>query len=249
MLGERMGNARLYAAITRFGFGQKTGVDLPGENGGLVKPLRKWTSFSTESVSQGYEVMVTPLQLARAFCAIANGGRIVRPHVLLGTVDPNGGVLSKPGADESNIPPALNHETVTLMRRILCDVPIRGTAMGCRSPIWNIAGKTGTSHISEGRSGYSLTRFNSSFIACAPAENPCLVIAMVIHDPGTGVHYGGLVAAPGACRVLEKSLTYLNVPPSPALPLPPPEIASKLWEFQPSQITDRNYHTKPLTED
>jgi cell division protein FtsI/penicillin-binding protein 2 len=249
MLGERLGNARLYTAITRFGFGRVTEIDLPGENPGKVNPLKKWSHFSTESVAQGYEVMVTPLQLARAFCAIANGGKLIRPHLLRGALDPDGQMLSKSLPVEFNrLPQVLAPDTVVELRRILCDVVIRGTARGCRSKVWNIAGKTGTSHISEGRSGYSATRFNSSFIACAPAEDPRLVIAFIVHDPGTPQHYGGLVAAPGACRVLEEALTYLDVPASPVLPMPPAEVAGRLWEFQPDQITDRSYGSPRLTE-
>jgi cell division protein FtsI/penicillin-binding protein 2 len=249
MLGERLGNSRIYAAITRFGFGHVTGVDLPGENPGKVNPLNKWTSFSTESVAQGYEVMVTPLQLARGFCAIANGGRLVQPHVLRGTLDADGQVLTKESsADFNKLPRVLDEATVKTLRRILCDVVIRGTARGNRSTIWNIAGKTGTSHISEGRSGYSLTRFNSSFMACAPAEDPKVVVVMIIHEPGTGAHYGGTVAAPGACKLLEQTLTYMNVPASPALPQPPPEVAGRLWEFQANQISDRMFGTKPVAE-
>ncbi|HUB24366.1 MAG TPA: penicillin-binding protein 2 [Tepidisphaeraceae bacterium] len=250
MLGERMGNPRLYAAITRFGFGRVTGIDLPGENPGKVNPLNKWGRFSTESVSQGYEVMVTPLQLARAFCAIANGGRLVQPHLLHGTLDANGDVLSKSSeADFDSLPRVLDPMTVVKLRRILCDVVIRGTARGCRSTIWNISGKTGTSYISEGKSGYSRTRYNSSFMACAPAEDPKLVVVLIVHepDPATG-HFGGAVAAPSACKLLERALTYLDVPPSPALPQPPPEIAAKLWEFQANQISDRSYGSKPVAE-
>jgi cell division protein FtsI/penicillin-binding protein 2 len=249
MLGERMGNARLHAAITSFGFGQVTGIDLPGENPGKVNPLKKWTNFSTESVSQGYEVMVTPLQLARAFAVIANGGKLVRPHLLRGTLDPDGQVLSKSAAaDFRRLPQVLTPAMDVEIRRILCDVVIRGTAKGCRSTVWNIAGKTGTSHISLGKSGYSPTRFNSSFIACAPAEDPRLVVAFIVHEPGTAQHFGGAVAAPGACHLLEDALTYMEVPGSPALPLPPEQVASRLWEFQTSQITDRTFGSKGLEE-
>ena len=90
MLGERMGNAKLYSAIRSFGFGHQTGIELPGEDPGRVNPLAKWTKYSTESVSQGYEVMVTPLQLCRAFCAYANGGRLVTPRVIKGVLDADG---------------------------------------------------------------------------------------------------------------------------------------------------------------
>ena len=94
-LSERMGNARLHRAISSFGFGRRTGIDLPGEDPGLVYPLSKWTKKSTESIAQGYEVMVTPLQLARAFCVYANGGKLINPHLVLGTVDPKGNILSR----------------------------------------------------------------------------------------------------------------------------------------------------------
>src|SRR5277367_6468843 len=130
--------------------------------------------------------MVTPMQLARAFCAVANGGRLVQPHIVQGTLDPDGNVLLKnPPPAFDQLPQVLDEKTDIELRRILCDVVIRGTAAGgkCRSAIWNIAGKTGTSHISEGKSGYSATRYNSSFMGCAPAEDPKIVVLFVIHDP------------------------------------------------------------------
>jgi cell division protein FtsI (penicillin-binding protein 3) len=118
---------------------------------------------------------------------------------------------------------------------VLCDVVVRGTAAGYgRSEIWNIFGKTGTAHISMGRAGYSLTKFNSSFICAAPAENPRLVVAMIIHEPDREIaHYGGTVSAPASKRFLERALTYLQVPPSPELQPPPANIASVLWNFNP----------------
>jgi cell division protein FtsI/penicillin-binding protein 2 len=240
MLGERMGNTRLRRAVASFGFGHRSGIDLPGENAGKVNQLSKWNHFSTESISQGYELMVTPLQIARAFCAIANGGRLVTPRILLGTVDPDGDVLSRqPPIDLNSLPQVIDPATAAQTRRILCDVVIRGTAAGHRSRIWNIFGKTGTAHIAEAH-GYSATRFNSSFIAAAPYENPKLVIAFIVHDPTGGKIYGGDVSAPGACRFLERALTYMEVPGSPALPLPPPQMASVLWSYDPKAYTDRN---------
>jgi cell division protein FtsI/penicillin-binding protein 2 len=86
-LGERMGNEKLHQALSSFHFGQPTGIELPGEDPGRLNPLDKWTKFSTESVSQGYEIMVTPMQLARGFCAYANGGRLVQPHIVKGILD------------------------------------------------------------------------------------------------------------------------------------------------------------------
>jgi cell division protein FtsI/penicillin-binding protein 2 len=155
--------------------------------------------------------------------------------------------------DFEHLPQALPPATAVQLRRILCDVVVRGTAKGCRSVVWNISGKTGTSHISEGRSGYSPTRYNSSFVACAPAEDPKIVVAFVIHDPSgekaEALHYfGGSIAAPGACRVIEQTLTYMNVPGSPPLPLPPAQVAGRLWEYQTSQTTDRSFGAPKNTD-
>ncbi len=240
-LSERMGNARLWRAMKGFRFGQKTGIDLPGESPGVVYDLRKWTHKSTESVAQGYEMLVTPLQLARGFCAYANGGKLVTPRLLLGTVDPQGNVLSRSQrVDFDSLPRAIDAQTAAEVRRILCDVVIRGTAEGERSKIWNISGKTGTAYLAEGH-GYSKTRYNSSFMACAPYENPKLVVVCVIHDPDrTIAHYGGKVAAPAAVKFFERALTYMEVPSSPDLPLPPPEVANVLYDYSEKDYTDRD---------
>lgn len=242
MLGERMGNPKLYAAITSFGFGRPTGIDLPGESGGKVYPLSRWSHKSTESVSQGYEVLVTPMQLARAFCAVANGGRLVEPRIVQGTVDPTGNVVTRhPLPPFDSLPRVLTPQVTAQLRRILCDVVIRGTAHGNRSKIWNIAGKTGTSHIAE-NGHYVETKLNSSFIACAPVEDPQLVVVYIVHEPDKSIgHYGGTVAAPGACSLIERALTYMEVPSSPPLPLPPPDVQPVLVQYHPEIYTNRSF--------
>jgi cell division protein FtsI/penicillin-binding protein 2 len=235
MLGERLGNTRLHTALSSWDYGKPTGIELPGENGGKLNRLAKWNIFSTESVSQGYEIMVTPMQLCRAFCGYANGGHLVTPHIVKGTVDADGNVIDAyPQIPLEKQPQVVDASVAAEVRRILCDVPIRGTAANgkVRSLDWNIFGKTGTAHISEGKKGYSLTRFNSSFIAGAPAENPRLVIAYIIHDPSKEAHYGGDVAGPGASQVLQRSLAYLGVPRSPDLPLPPENVITVLKDFK-----------------
>jgi cell division protein FtsI (penicillin-binding protein 3) len=239
MLGERMGNARLRQALIGFGFGRVTGIELPGEDPGRVNPLRQWNKYSTESASQGYELMVTPIQIARAFCAYANGGRLVQPRVVKGVLDAEGNIIERtPPTNIRMLPQAIDPQTATGMKRILCDVLVRGTARGARSSVWNIFGKTGTAHISEGATGYSQTKFNSSFIGAAPAESPRLVVAMIIHEPDRKLaHYGGTVSAPAAAAVLERGLAYLQVPQSPDLPPPPPAIANVLWEYDARMYT------------
>jgi cell division protein FtsI/penicillin-binding protein 2 len=240
MLGNRMGNANLHKALTSFGFGKPTGIDLPGEDPGLVNPLKAWTKYSTESVSQGYEMMVTPIQLARGFCAYANGGRLVQPRVLKGVLDAEGNVVAR---NETRglqlLPEAIDPITAAEVKRTLCDTVIRGTAQKARSRNWNIFGKTGTAHVAKG-GNYNDTAYTSSFMAGAPAENPRLVVAFIIHEPdrdhavSQGLsYYGGAVAAPGAGRLLDRALAYLQVPASRELPPPPPQITNVLYNYNP----------------
>jgi cell division protein FtsI (penicillin-binding protein 3) len=240
MIGERMGNAKLHEALQSFGFGRPTGIELPGEDPGRVNPLPKWTKYSTESVAQGYEVMVTPIQICRAFCAYANGGHLVEPHLVKGTLDADGNIVSRNEPKQLKLmPQAIDRLTSLAMKRILCDVVVRGTATKARSATWNFFGKTGTAHIG-GKNGYSETKLNSSFMGGAPAENPRLVIAMIIHEPDKSLgHYGGVVSAPAAGRVLERSLAYLDVPSSPNLPPPPPAIANVLWGYNEKLYSNR----------
>ncbi len=241
LLGERMGNAKLFEALTTFRFGERTGIDLPGEDPGLINPLNKWNKFSTESVSQGYELMVTPLQLARGICSYANGGRLVKPRIIKGLLSDDGGVVSRTEKQDLKLmPQAIDPITAAQIKRILCDVVIRGTAQKARSKTWNIFGKTGTAHISHGKAGYDEQAYTSSFVGGAPAENPQVVIAMIIHEPDkTKAHFGGTVSAPAACHALERMLSYEQVPASPDLPIPPPQIANVLYEFNAKLYTDR----------
>ena len=242
MLGERLGKARVHAALNGFQFGRSTEVELPAEDAGLLKPAGRWADSDVVSGVQGYAVMVTPLQLARAFCAYANGGRLVRPTVVRGVLDADGGLVSKnrPGALEM-MPEVVDPTTAAEMRAVLCDTVVRGTATKARSDVWNIFGKTGTAHISQGRAGYSDSKYTSSFLAGAPAEKPRVVIAFVVHEPDKAYarennrsYYGGAVAGPGARRAIERILTYMQVPASPELELPPANVVNVLWKFKPS---------------
>ena len=240
MLAERMGNPKLHRALTDFGFGRVTGIDLPGEHPGMVNPLRRWGKYSTDSVAQGYELMVTPIQLARATCAYANGGRLVDPRLVKGFLDAEGNIVSRTQQKALKLfPQAIDPYTAAGMRRIMADVVVRGTATRARNATWNVFGKTGTSHVARDGS-YQDAKLNSSFIGGAPAEAPRLVIAMVLHEPDkTVAHYGGTVSAPGAGRILERSLAYLQVPRSPDLPPPPREIANVLWNYSERLYADR----------
>lgn len=232
MLGQRLGNNGLFAALSGFKYGQRTGIELPGEDSGLLNPLKKWNRFSTESISQGYEMRVTPLQLARGMCAYANGGRLVDPHVIAGVLD-DGGKIDPivPRKPFSVFPQVIDSGVSSQMRRILCDVLVRGTAKGARSTLYNVFGKTGTAH-SAVNGQYNEENYTSSFIGGAPYESPRLVIAVVIHNPDKSLaHFGGTVAAPAATAILNQSLQYMGVPQSGDLPLPPGNVADLLYAY------------------
>ena len=235
MLGERMGKPRLHGAIANFGFGRQTGIELPGEDPGMLTPPHKLGNSDVVSLVQGYHVMVTPLQMARAFCAYANGGHLVQPTILKGLLDSDGRIVSRVQPQGVELmPAAIDPITAGEIKRVLCDTVVRGTAKKARSRTWNIFGKTGTSHISGGRAGYDNSKYNSSFVAGAPEKEPRIVVAYVIHEPlRKKGHYGGDVAAPGAGRLIDRALTYLQVEPSPDLEPPPPHIAAKLYNFNP----------------
>lgn len=236
MLGERMGKANLRQALIGFRFGQPTGIELPGEDPGLIKRVTQIKNADIVSMVQGYALMVTPLQLARGMCAFANGGRLVQPRLIKGVLDADGGIVSRtPEYALKMLPEVLDPYTATQMRRILADVPMRGTAAAhARSKVWNMFGKTGTAHISQDTGGYDEQNYTSSFIGGAPYENPKLVIAVVIHEPDKSKgHHGGAVAAPAAMHTLERCLAYLQIPASPPLAPPPPQIANLLHNYDP----------------
>ncbi|HEY0008633.1 MAG TPA: penicillin-binding protein 2 [Tepidisphaeraceae bacterium] len=244
MLAQRMGNRGLFDALSDFHFGQRTGIELPGEDPGLVNPFRRWNRFSTESIAQGYEMRVTPLQLVRGMAAFANGGKLVDPRVVRGTVDPDGQITNASRVLSDRLPQVIDSDSAMQIRRILCDVLIRGTAQRARSTTYNLFGKTGTAHSAKG-GAYNEDNYTSSFVGGGPYENPKLVVAFVIHDPDkTLAHFGGTVAAPGAANVLDRSLAYLQVPPSPQLPLPPEAVQDVLYNFSPKVILNRPT-TKP----
>jgi cell division protein FtsI/penicillin-binding protein 2 len=186
--------------------------------------------------------MVTPIQLARAYCAYANGGRLVKPTLVKGFLDPDGRIVPRTRPTEFQmLPEVLDPVTAAEMKRIMCDVVVRGTATKARSDTWNIFGKTGTAHIAV-NGHYSTEKFNSSFMCGAPAENPRLVVTLIIHEPDKSIaHYGGNVSGPAAKRLVERALTYLQVPSSPDLPPPPPQIASVLVGYN-EKLYNRGHH-------
>lgn len=208
---QKLGDKGLYEYARRFGFGQETGIDLPGEAGGVLKPPRKWSGTTMAAMAIGYEVAVTPLQVLRAYSAVANGGLLLRPYIVSKIISPEGDILMS--AEPEIEGRAISRETAEILKNILISVTQQGGTASKASIDGNqVAGKTGTAKLIDRDSGgYSSERYASSFVGFVPADNPQVALIIVVYAP-KGEHYGGLVAAPLFRRIADQTLAYLNVP-------------------------------------
>jgi len=212
-IGKRLGNELLYQYVKAYRFGEKTGIDLEGEDAGLLPPLVRWTSYTTTSIPMGQEIAVTPIQLARAFSAFANGGQLVRPHVIRAVMAPDGRVVrdfSNPPFDGEAIPAGVAN---TMKDKILFQVV--EAKKDVRLQNYRVFGKTGTAQIArrDGR-GYETNAYVSSFIAGAPLSDPELIVLVTVRRPDKALgYYGGTVAAPTAREILRNTLAYLQITP------------------------------------
>ncbi len=215
-IGQRLGKDRLYKGLKYFGFGKRTGLDLPGEADGLLAPVQKWTGYSVTRIPFGQEISVTAMQLIKAFCILANGGRPVRPYVVKAMVDNNGEIIklkSQPPAFGFAIKPEVARWIVT---EAMTGVVNEGTGFRAKLEKWQVFGKTGTADIAKSTErGYSESDCVASFVAGAPAEDPAVVVLVSIRKPNKALgkgYTGGIVASPVAAKILEKTLNYLRVP-------------------------------------
>ncbi len=210
MIGMRLGKERIYKYAKAFGFGDKTGIDLPGEVSGWIRPPEKWSGISIGSVPIGQEVAVTPLQVLRAYSAIANGGFLVTPHLVSRIISPDGQLLWTPRLDSKKV---ISRETAETFKDILKTVTEEGgTAKSASVEGNDVAGKTGTAQMVDPRTKrYSKEKYVSSFVGFVPADNPKIAMIVVIYEP-KGQIYGGVVAAPVFKGIAENALSYLDVP-------------------------------------
>ena len=204
----RTGSEPLYRTIVGFGFGQRTGIDLPGESAGIVRPLERWRGLATAYASFGHGLSITPLQLANAYAALANGGRVNRPYVVR-AVDRGEGIepVERPEPARLELSPA----TLQGLSRLLEGVVERGTGQLAAIPGYRVAGKTGTAEKSD-RTGYSATARLATFVGFVPARAPRLVAVVMLDEPrrSTG---GGVVAAPVFQAMVGEALLYLGIAP------------------------------------
>ena len=213
-IGLRLGAPKFYDYIRAYGFGSPTGIELPGESRGLLRRLENWTPISVGSISMGQEIGVTPVQMITAMSAIANGGLLYRPRVVL-ALRP-AAELSVPSQPDPRR--VIRETTAATMRRMLEGVVLNGTGRLARLDGHSAAGKTGTAQKLDPATGrYSETQLIASFVGFAPVNNPAVSILVQLDSP-VGPHEGGAVAAPVFKRVAEQVLAYLNVPQDVPLP-------------------------------
>lgn len=213
----RVGERRAYDYLRRFGFGERTDVDLPGEVAGLLKLPREWGRRTLASIAMGQEIGVTGLQMATAVSAIANGGSLMKPYVVAEVRDTKGRVLAEMGPQQRR--QVISQETARTLSEMLEKVVTSGTGTKAGLPGIRVAGKTGTAQKVDPRTGaYSSTLVVGSFVGFLPADDPKVVIAVVVDEPQVDA-WGGAVAAPAFRRIAEQVLPYLGVSPNSAVNL------------------------------
>jgi cell division protein FtsI (penicillin-binding protein 3) len=212
-IGQKLGKSLYYHYMSAFGFGSLTGVDLPGETPGLMRRPKGWSALSLPVLSLGQEVSVTPIQFATAFAAVANGGNLMRPYVIRSLRTPDG--MQARDTGPVVVRRVISESTARTLLEMLTSVVDEGTGKEAAVPGYAVAGKTGTAQKVDPATGrYSHRKIVASFVGAVPAEEPRLVILVMIDEPET-LRWGGSIAAPTFREIARDALKYLRVPPSP----------------------------------
>jgi cell division protein FtsI (penicillin-binding protein 3) len=249
-LAQRMGPDRFYQYIHGYGFGMRSGIELPGETRGLVKPPARWQPTTIGSIPMGQEIAVTPIQLVTMASSIANGGVYLPPHIVLRPSAPtagapgtpsSAGISPQPFRPEEELPnrlPAGAHRVISEMtsaemRKMMEGVVLYGTGRPAQLDGYSAGGKTGTAQkIDPVTHTYSKTKYVASFVGFAPVSNPAVTIAVVMDSPTKGSHFGTAVSAPVFHDLAQQILEYLGVPHD--------------QDLQPVKLTAKN--SKPVVE-
>ncbi|HEX8817863.1 MAG TPA: penicillin-binding transpeptidase domain-containing protein [Terriglobales bacterium] len=216
-VGLRLGDDRFYKYIRSYGFGQQTGIELPGETRGLSKPPSRWSKVSIAAISMGQEIGITPLQLAGLISTMANDGVYVSPRILAGTIGAQSApqtIAFEPGPQHR----VISSYTAAEMRQMMQGVVLHGTGKRAVLEGYTSAGKTGTAQkVDPATHAYSHTKYVGSFAGFAPINNPVITVAVVL-DSAVGLHQGGQVSAPVFHRIAQQVLEYLHTPHDLELP-------------------------------
>ena len=209
-MGLKLGLDKYYRYLKAFGFGQKTGLDIPGEAEGIIVPQARAKQIDLATMSFGQANAVTPIQLATATCAIANGGVLMKPYLLKEVLDSEGKVKSS--VAPTKVRQVVSKETADELCLVLEGVVQNGSGRNAFIEGYRVAGKTGTAQKVGPDGRYLKSEYVASFLGFAPANNPRLVCLVVIDAPKGYPYYGGWVAAPVFREVMADSLRYLEVP-------------------------------------
>jgi stage V sporulation protein D (sporulation-specific penicillin-binding protein) len=199
-LALELGREKLYHYVKALGFGEKTGIELAAESAGQVPKISTWSDIRTANIAFGQSISVTPLQLLRAYCVVANGGLLVRPHLVL-------------GGEAEAAPRVLSEATAEKMRRILVETVEAGTGKRAIIEGYQVAGKTGTSQKPLPGVGFRSGKYIASFVGFVPAKDPEFAILVLIDEPGYP-YYGGVAAAPVFREIARQALLHVDIPPS-----------------------------------
>jgi membrane peptidoglycan carboxypeptidase len=206
----RLGNERLARYIEAFGFGRRTGIELPAEARGLLRDPNRWGPTTIGSIPMGHEVGVTAVQAVAAFAAIANGGVYVAPHLVERVTSSSGEVLEQHQSESRRV---VSEETASELKAMLEGVVVKGTGKRAQISGYRAAGKTGTAQkVDEVTKRYSNTRYMASFAGFAPVDNPEVACIVSLDEP-RGAYHGGDAAAPVFAQVVADTLQILGVPP------------------------------------
>ena len=218
-VAEKLKKDRFFRYIEKFGFGQTTGIDVPGEVSGLLRSPEKWSAIDLATHAFGQGLSATPMQLVMAYAAIANGGFLMRPYVMRRAVGPAGEILLE--NQPHVVRRVISEKTATLLSSILQDVTTEGgTGVMANVDGFDVAGKTGTAQKADPvHGGYAAKKRVASFVGFVPAHSPRLVALVLIDEPEVNV-YGGVVAAPVFRNIAQGALRHLAVAPRKAAPIP-----------------------------
>lgn len=242
-VGLRLGIPRFYKYLNTFGFGEVTGIDLPGEATGIMMAEKKATNLDLATMSIGQSLAVTPIQLITAVSAVANGGTLMRPLIVKEIRDSSGGTVKS--FQPEPVCNVITTESAKQVCSLLEKVVSNGTGRNAFIEGYRVAGKTGTAQVVGEAGGYVAGRYVASFVGFAPVEEPRLAVLVMVAEPQGGMYYGSQVAAPYFKAVARDALEYLNVPKTPGLVKPKEPF---VYEEQKVKVKVPNVVNYPLNE-
>ena len=222
MVAKQVGSEEMASYLAKFGYGQPTGVGLPGESGGILPQMYEWSGTSMATIPIGQGVSVTPLQMVNVYATVANDGVWTQPQIVKGTIDGGGVFHPAPEPERRRV---ISPESAAVVTGMLSKVVTEGTGTNAQIPGYWVAGKTGTAMVPSPMGGYT-NKFVGSFIGYLPASDPEVVIGVIIDEPSVQ-YYGGTVAAPVFQQLAKQAIARLRIPPGDRPGLPPSAMGKR----------------------